>query len=65
MTAINWSEKPVALIKLGYLSNEEEESKLIDQDYQKESFRDLQMAWMRIMDIKLEDRLYARVYRYK
>lgn len=36
MTAINWSEKPVALIKLGYLSNEEEESKLIDQDYQKE-----------------------------
>ena len=30
------SQKPVALIKLGYLSNEEEESKLIDQDYQKE-----------------------------
>lgn len=65
MTAINWSEKPVALIKLGYLSNEEEESKLIDRDYQKEIVQDLQMAWMRIMDIKLEDRLYARVYRYK
>lgn len=41
MTAINWSEKPVALIKLGYLSNEEEESKLIDQDYQKEIIQGL------------------------
>lgn len=36
MTAINWSEKPVALVKLGYLSNAEEEAKLIDTGYQKE-----------------------------
>lgn len=36
MTAINWSEKPVALIKLGYLSNAEEEAKLIDAEYQQQ-----------------------------
>ena len=36
MTAINWSRKPVALIKLGYLSNADEEAKLVDPDYQKE-----------------------------
>lgn len=41
MTAINWSEKPVALIKLGYLSNSEEESKLIDASYQQEIIKGL------------------------
>lgn len=41
MTSINWSEKPVALIKLGYLSNAEEESKLVDPDYQSEIVKGL------------------------
>ena len=41
MTSINWSEKPVALIKLGYLSNSEEESKLVDPDYQSEIVKGL------------------------
>lgn len=34
MTAVNWSDIPVAVIELGYLSNEEEEAKLLDADYQ-------------------------------
>ena len=34
MTAINWSNIPVAVIALGYLSNEEEETKLLDSEYQ-------------------------------
>lgn len=33
MTAINWSGIPVATIKLGYLSNEAEEAKLISDKY--------------------------------
>lgn len=35
MTSINWSQIPVTIIKLGYLSNANEESKLIDPEYQK------------------------------
>lgn len=34
MTAINWSNIPVAVIKLGYLSNAEEEQKLVSPEYQ-------------------------------
>lgn len=41
MTAINWSEKPVALIKLGYLSNADEEAKLVDTSYQQEIIKGL------------------------
>ncbi len=33
MTAINWSEAPVAIVNLGYLSNETEEANLIDATY--------------------------------
>lgn len=33
MTSINWSGLPVTLIKLGYLSNEAEEAKLISDEY--------------------------------
>lgn len=35
MTAINWSDIPVAVIELGYLSNADDEAKLLDADYQK------------------------------
>lgn len=34
MTAINWSEIPVAVIKLGFLSNSIDEANLLDEDYQ-------------------------------
>lgn len=34
MTAINWSSIPVAVIKVGYLSNESDESALTSADYQ-------------------------------
>jgi N-acetylmuramoyl-L-alanine amidase len=34
MTAVNWSDIPIAVIDLGYLSNEEEEAKLLDEEYQ-------------------------------
>ena len=36
MMAINWSEIPVAVVKLGYLSNSNEESNLVNSDYQQE-----------------------------
>lgn len=35
MTAINWSNIPVAVIELGYLSNAEDEANLLDAEYQK------------------------------
>ena len=41
MTAINWSQIPVALIKLGYLSNAEDEGKLVDASYQQEVVKGL------------------------
>lgn len=41
MTAINWSQIPVALIKLGYLSNAEDEGKLVDSSYQQEVVKGL------------------------
>lgn len=34
MTLINWSEIPVAVISLGFLSNDAEESNLVSEDYQ-------------------------------
>ncbi len=34
MTVINWSEIPVAVVSLGFLSNEEDEKNLIDEEYQ-------------------------------
>lgn len=34
LTAVNWSDIPVAVIELGYLSNEGEEANLLDADYQ-------------------------------
>lgn len=34
MTAINWSNIPVAVITLGYLSNADDEAKLISSEYQ-------------------------------
>ena len=34
MTAINWSEIPVAIIKLGFISNSQEEGKLVSNEYQ-------------------------------
>ena len=34
MTAVNWSEIPVAVLELGYLSNADDEAKLLDGDYQ-------------------------------
>ncbi len=33
MTAINWSQIPVTVIELGFLSNEDEEEKLLDDEY--------------------------------
>ena len=33
MTAINWSTLPVAVINLGYLSNEQDETNLLDEGY--------------------------------
>jgi N-acetylmuramoyl-L-alanine amidase len=41
MTAVNWSSIPVAVIELGYLSNEEDESKLLDVSYQSEVIKGL------------------------
>ena len=34
MTGINWSKLPVTIVELGYLSNRQEEQKLIDKNYQ-------------------------------
>lgn len=34
MTAINWSEIPVVVIKVGFLSNAKDEANLLDADYQ-------------------------------
>ena len=33
MTAINWSNIPVVVINLGYLSNEQDETNLLDENY--------------------------------
>ena len=33
MTAINWSQIPVAVIELGFLSNADEEEKLLSDEY--------------------------------
>ena len=41
MMAINWSQIPVALIKLGYLSNSEDETKLVDASYQQQVVKGL------------------------
>lgn len=41
MTAINWSNIPVALVKLGYLSNAEDEGKLVDASYQQQIIKGL------------------------
>jgi N-acetylmuramoyl-L-alanine amidase len=41
MTAINWSSIPVAVIELGYLSNEEDEARLLDTSYQSEIIKGL------------------------
>lgn len=41
MTAINWSQIPVALVKLGYLSNAEDEAKLVDASYQQQVVKGL------------------------
>ncbi|MCR5828770.1 MAG: N-acetylmuramoyl-L-alanine amidase [Lachnospiraceae bacterium] len=34
MTGINWAEGPVTILEMGYMSNKEEEEKLLDDDYQ-------------------------------
>ena len=34
MTGINWAEVPVTILEMGYMSNKDEEAKLIDDDYQ-------------------------------
>lgn len=39
MTAINWSNIPVAVIKLGYLSNAEEEQMLVSPEYQSQMIK--------------------------
>jgi N-acetylmuramoyl-L-alanine amidase len=41
MAAVNWSDIPVAVIELGYLSNEDDETKLLDADYQAEVIKGL------------------------
>ena len=34
MTGINWAEVPVTILEMGYMSNKDEEEKLIDDNYQ-------------------------------
>ncbi len=34
MTGINWAEVPVTILEMGYMSNKDEEAKLLDDDYQ-------------------------------
>ena len=34
MTGINWAEVPVTILEMGYMSNKDEEDKLIDDNYQ-------------------------------
>lgn len=34
MTGINWAEGPVTILEMGYMSNKDEEEKLLDDDYQ-------------------------------
>lgn len=34
MTGINWAEGPVTILEMGYMSNKDEEAKLLDDDYQ-------------------------------
>ena len=35
MTGINWSKIPVAIIEMGFMSNPDEDRKLVSDDYQK------------------------------
>ncbi|MBQ8914477.1 MAG: N-acetylmuramoyl-L-alanine amidase [Lachnospiraceae bacterium] len=36
LTAVNWSDIPVVVINLGYLSNSQDETNLLDENYQKD-----------------------------
>ena len=39
MTAVNWSEIPVCVLQVGFLSNEEEESRIVTEEYQRKAVK--------------------------